>query len=84
MAPAFENSCDPCTDNHNIEPHNMDPIAVVGYSLRFPQEATTAESFWEMLREGRSAMTEVPSDRFNIDGFYHPDASRPDTVSQTL
>lgn len=65
----------------DIEPHNMDPIVVVGFSLRFPQEASTAEGFWEMLREGRSAMTEVPPDRFNINGFYHPDASRTDTVS---
>lgn len=38
------------------------------------------ETFWQMLMEGRSAMTEVPQDRFNIDAFYHPDPTRLDTV----
>ena len=59
----------------------VDPIAVIGFSINFPQEATTAESFWEMLDNGRSAMTEFPKDRLNIDAFYHPDSSRRGTVS---
>ncbi|KAL8747820.1 MAG: hypothetical protein Q9190_000364 [Brigantiaea leucoxantha] len=33
-----------------------------------------------MLIDGRSAMTEVPPDRFNIDSFYHPNGDRLDTV----
>lgn len=80
MTTAAENGDNARWGTPDIEQHNMEPIVVVGFSLRFPQEATTAESFWEMLREGRSAMTEVPSDRFNINGFYHPDASGSDTV----
>ncbi|KAI9695597.1 MAG: Type I Iterative PKS [Bogoriella megaspora] len=62
----------------------MEPIAVVGYSLRFPQEATSPEAFWKMLCEGRSTMSEVPKDRFNIDGFYHPDSSRNDTARDSI
>lgn len=84
MAPAAENGYNTSRDSPDIEKHNMDPIVVVGFSLRFPQEATSAEGFWEMLCEGRSAMTEVPSDRFNTNGFYHPDASRTDTVGDLL
>ena len=64
-----------------IEEQNFQPLAVVGFSLRFPQDATTAEAFWKMLMEGRSAMTEYPKDRMNIDAFYHPDTTRQDTVS---
>jgi len=56
------------------------PLAVIGISLRFPQDATSAEAFWKMLVEGRCAMTDYPKDRMNIDAFYHPDASRTDTV----
>ena len=56
-----------------------EPIAVVGFSINFPQEATSEGSFWQMLTEGRSAMTEVPNSRFNIDAFYHPNADRLDT-----
>lgn len=58
----------------------LDPVAIIGISAKFPQDATSAEAFWQMLGEGRSAMTEVPGDRFNIDAFYHPDADRSDTV----
>ncbi|KAG4221028.1 hypothetical protein PC116_g30495 [Phytophthora cactorum] len=48
--------------------------------MRFPEEATSPDSLWEILYTGRNVMTEVPPDRFNINGFYHPDPSRPDTV----
>jgi hypothetical protein len=57
-----------------------EPIAVVGFSLKFPQEATSSEAFWQMLMEGRSARTRIPSNRFNIDGFYHPDPQRQGSV----
>ena len=49
-----------------------EPIAVCGISLKFPQDAVSAETFWTMLSEKRSAMTEFPQDRFNIDAFYDP------------
>ncbi|KAL3488130.1 hypothetical protein BJX62DRAFT_253516 [Aspergillus germanicus] len=49
---------------------NDDPIAIIGFSLRFPEDADSAEAFWEMLYNGRCAMTEVPADRFTIDSFY--------------
>ena len=64
----------------NLEHDILEPIAVVGFSLRFPQEATSPESFWEMLAEKRCAMTEWPKDRINLDAFYHPDSNRTDTV----
>ena len=47
-----------------------DPIAVVGFSLRFPQDADSTESFWEMLSQGKNAMTDFPSTKFNIDAFH--------------
>lgn len=58
----------------------IEPIAVVGFSMNFPQDATSEAGFWQMLTEGRSAMTEIPNTRFNIDAFYHPNADRLDTV----
>ena len=59
----------------------MEDIAIIGFSLRFPQDAVFSESFWKMLVEGRSAATEVPENRFNIDAFYHPDPDRMGSVS---
>lgn len=57
-------------------------IAVVGLDLKFPGDASTPESFYEMLQSGRSALSDVPSDRYNLDAFYHPDQERAGTVSR--
>ena len=61
--------------------NTMEDIAIIGFSLRFPQDAVSPQSFWNMLVEGRSAVSEVPEDRFNINAFYHPNPDRLDSVS---
>ena len=58
----------------------LEPIAVIGFSLRMPQDAVTPQAFWTMLEEKRCAMTDWPRDRINLDAFYHPDHDRRDTV----
>lgn len=55
-------------------------IAVIGLDLKFPGDADTPENFYEMLVAGRSALSEVPSDRYNLDAFYHPDPERAGAV----
>ncbi|KAI3547145.1 KR domain-containing protein [Colletotrichum filicis] len=62
----------------------IQPIAIVGLNLKFPGDATSAESFWEMLENARNASSKVPSTRFNVDAFYHPDPNRLDSVSYCL
>lgn len=52
------------------------PIAIVGVGGRFPGDASNPEKLWDLLCNGRSAMTEIPKDRFNVDAFYHPHAER--------
>lgn len=59
-------------------------IAIIGFSLKFPQDATSSETFWDMLMQKRSACTEFPKDRLNVEAFYHPDPKRPDTVPLIL
>ena len=56
------------------------PIAIVGMSCHFPGGASDIEKFWTLVSEGRSAWSEVPENRFNVDAFYHPNADRIDTV----
>ena len=48
----------------------IEPLVVVGMSIKFPQDATSAESFWQLLMERRSAVTEFPKSRLNADAFY--------------
>ncbi|EGC40933.1 iterative type I polyketide synthase [Histoplasma capsulatum var. duboisii H88] len=53
--------------------HNMTPLAIIGFSARYAQEASSPEKFWEFLLRGRQSTTPVPKDRFNADAYYHPD-----------
>ncbi|KKY36930.1 putative polyketide synthase [Diaporthe ampelina] len=55
------------------------PIAIVGVSGRFPGDASSPDRLWELVSKGRSALTEVPRDRYNIDAFYHPSAEHQGT-----
>jgi acyl transferase domain-containing protein/acyl carrier protein len=54
----------------------MEPIAIVGIGCRFPG-ANNPEAFWELLRGGVDAITEVPPDRWDIDDFYDPEPGTP-------
>lgn len=50
----------------------IEPVAVIGMGCRFPGGAVTPDKFWRLLRDGVDAITEVPSDRWNLDEFYDP------------
>ena len=49
-----------------------EPLALVGMACRFPG-ANTLEEFWQLLRNGVDAVSEVPSDRWNANRFYETD-----------
>lgn len=59
----------------------VEPIAVVGFSFKFPRNADSTESFWSMLMEKRSTATKFPEDRISASSLYHPDPNRRETVS---
>jgi acyl transferase domain-containing protein/NADPH:quinone reductase-like Zn-dependent oxidoreductase/acyl carrier protein len=46
-------------------------IAVIGRACRLPG-AKSIDELWALLSEGRCAVTEVPSDRWSRERFYHP------------
>ncbi|KAI9776743.1 MAG: putative Hybrid PKS-NRPS biosynthetic cluster [Geoglossum umbratile] len=52
-----------------------EPIAIVGSACRFPGGANTPSKLWDLLREPKDVQTEIPTSRFNPDGFYHPDGT---------
>ncbi len=59
----------------------VEPIAVVGFSFKFPRDADATDSFWSMLMEKRSTATKFPKDRISATSLYHPDPNRRATVS---
>ncbi|KAI1129024.1 hypothetical protein F5Y10DRAFT_276998 [Nemania abortiva] len=52
-----------------------EPIAIVGSACRFAGRASSPSKLWEVLRDPKDLRIKIPSDRFNPDGFYHPDGS---------
>jgi acyl transferase domain-containing protein len=58
-----------------------EPIAVIGIGCRFPGGADSPEAFWELLREGRDAITEVPPDRWDVDAWYDPNPDTPGKIN---
>lgn len=57
------------------------PIAIVGLAGRFPGDAENPQKLWDMLAQGRSALSKIPADRFNVDAFYHPHNERQGTIN---
>lgn len=50
-------------------------VAVIGMSGRFPG-ASNLEEYWNNLRDGKSSVTEVPRDRWNIEEYYDPEVDK--------
>lgn len=56
----------------------LEPIAVVGMGCRLPGDVHSPSEFWNlMINKGTGRTPKVPSDRFNIDGHFHPNNERP-------
>src|SRR6266478_2042855 len=53
-----------------------DAIAIIGMGCRFPGASNPA-AFWRLLFDGKDAISEVPSDRWDIDEYYDRDPLAP-------
>ncbi|MCX7923144.1 MAG: SDR family NAD(P)-dependent oxidoreductase, partial [Clostridia bacterium] len=50
----------------------FEPVAIIGISGHYPQ-AKTLKDYWEVLKTGKDCITEIPEERWPIEGFYHKD-----------
>jgi acyl transferase domain-containing protein len=55
-----------------VEESRHEPVAIVGMACRFPGAPGVGE-YWDLLRDGRSGIVEVPASRWNIDDYYTED-----------
>jgi amino acid adenylation domain-containing protein/thioester reductase-like protein len=57
----------------------LDGVAIIGMACNFPG-APTPQEYWALLVEGRDAVVDIPSDRWDVNELY---ASHPDVPGKT-
>ncbi|KAI1391900.1 polyketide synthase [Hypoxylon trugodes] len=57
-----------------------DPSVIVGFACRVPG-ANNPSQLWQSIVEQRDVQRKMPSSRFNVDNFYHPDGTHKGTTN---
>ncbi|MDG4794566.1 type I polyketide synthase [Micromonospora sp. WMMD1082] len=61
-----------------VKERDSEPIAILGMACRYPGEVRTPADLWQLVRDGRDAVTRFPGDRgWDVDGLYDPEPGRP-------
>ncbi|RFT98735.1 SDR family NAD(P)-dependent oxidoreductase [Paenibacillus jamilae] len=49
-----------------------EPIAIIGMAGKYPGSRDMNE-YWENLKAGKDCVSEIPQERWKLEGFFHPD-----------
>ena len=63
-----------------LEAASHEPIAIIGVGLKFPGGAIDESSFWNLLAEGRDAITEIPRERWDWRAYFNADPDVPGSM----
>ncbi|NEQ43493.1 MAG: type I polyketide synthase [Leptolyngbya sp. SIOISBB] len=63
-----------------VERAKHEPIAIIGMGCRLPGGVVDPETYWDLLANEIDAVTEVPSDRWDVDAYYDPDPDAPGKI----
>lgn len=61
-----------------------EPIAIIGMSCKFSGGASSPDKLWDLMASGKTGWSEIPADRYDLQGVYHSNHERTSTVSGIL
>ncbi|KAK1585492.1 uncharacterized protein LY79DRAFT_671083 [Colletotrichum navitas] len=62
-------------DRSSMDPA-PDPIVIVGSACRFAGDVNSPSKLWELLQNPRDVRSEITGNRFNAEGFHHPNSAQ--------
>jgi len=62
---------------NKVEAMESEPIAILGMSCRFPGSATDLSGFWDLLVQGKNAVTKIPADRWALEDYFDASPGKP-------
>ena len=60
-----------------LQRERREPIAIIGMGCRFPGHVNNPEAYWNLLDGGVDAISEIPSERWDVDAYYDPNPDAP-------
>ena len=69
----IHNAGEPIAHREERAEVSRDDIAIIGCACRFPGGVTSANEYWDLLREGRDAIGEVPASRWDPARYHGAD-----------
>ncbi|MCJ1223335.1 type I polyketide synthase, partial [Paenibacillus polymyxa] len=56
----------------SVAEETREPIAIIGMAGKYPGSRDMNE-YWENLKAGKDCVSEIPQERWKLEGFFHPD-----------